>query len=226
MDNKDAFKQIYNQRFDPQLGGCAACHMISLNTANQLKTKPKLSGENIDFRLSSDMLREVAREDAATTLTEQQEILEGFDQFFSIDMRAQFPIISKSQLKTEVPSKAEVTENLRRRGASQGLIKLTNLGYLAENRQDISYRFLTNSIAQAKPDEVLIITMTHDGSGESSESHDIVAQVDKQSKVFRLVDPNIGVLEYSSPKAFDMQAGSLLQQFYGDRFNTYIVSAY
>lgn len=128
--------------------------------------------------------------------------------------------------KVTLGEKANLAETLKEYGIDSTNVKINSYDFKVkksgrkETKTDNDYHALVNSLIQPSTKEqnsLLGILATYSTSPEGNvEGHAINIQVDPAKKRFRIIDDNIGLIEFSSLKELKEEFASYLRIFYPD----------
>lgn len=224
--NHSHIVQAYDQYSDPSLGGFSACSMHAFHHAQQLTRNPGLPSEKISFQLSPAMIQDVKAEHKAPTIQESKEISNEFNnRHFGLELRGALPVISRRQSEAMGLSD-ESWESFKSSYEREELKSFRRVADLLPVKgETATTRSLVQVLGNLQTGAILHVALSHVGETGESIGHDIVIQMDRQNSRYRLIDSNLGVVEYSDYNEFRKEVGDYLKIQYPE-YTAFMISTY
>ena len=199
--------------------------MHALHHAQQLTNNPALPSEKISFQLSPAMIQDVKAEHNAPTIEESKEISNGFNRHFGLELRGTLPVISRKQSEAMGLSDEswESFKSSYEREELKSFRRVAN--YLPLKAETATTESFVQVLGNLQTGAVLHIALSHVGDTGESIGHDIVIQMDRQNSRYRLIDSNLGVVEYSDYNEFRKEVGEYLKIQYPE-YTAFMISTY
>ncbi|MCB1109989.1 MAG: hypothetical protein KDK64_03340 [Chlamydiia bacterium] len=216
LRNRAHVKKAYNQSMDPSLHGLAACSMIALKVAHQLHNNRSTPSEAVDFSLTPKMFASVQAEYKAGSSLASKQVMASFMDHFDLEVKESLPIMTQEQMKAfSTVTPQEVAKAYREANLNPFAKIFENQQLPIQGKQKASIEDLTGILPSLKIPGVMHIVLSNLGEKDGSGiGHDIVIQLEPKTGVYRLIDSNVGVVEFNSHKEFVKEVSTLLNLMY------------
>lgn len=224
LNNYTHVKQVYNQGNDLSLKGLAACSMIALSVCDQLHHNRDTPSEKVDFTLSPKLYKSVQDEYKAGSDDASKQVMDSFIDHFDLTVKGILHICSEAQLKKIVGKYDKQKQvSFYKENGLQSFAKVFESSLPIKGKEKASTEDMVEIVKQLRTPGVLHIALS--SFGESGLGHDIVIQLEPKRSVFRLIDSNIGVIEYDSHDKFCAAFGQIIPLLYPD-YKAFVIFKY
>lgn len=215
LRNRAHVKKVYNQSNDPSLHGLAACSMIALKVADQLHHNRSTPSQDVDFSLTPKMFASVQAEYKAGSSEASKEVMNSFTDHFRLKVKGTLPILTQEQMESLSKSSPQaMAKSYREKDLKTFANIIENQQLPIQGKKKASIEDLTGILPSLKVSGVMHIALSNIGQGEGGIGHDIVIQLEPKTGVFRLIDSNVGVVEFKSHEEFVSETSKLLNLLY------------